>query len=184
MSGTTARLGLPYPTPTDDVSGFPAVSVEQMDALDSAVRYFSGTLSNRATVDPSLTAGDLYYATDTELLYEYNGSAWGTVMIAGAWQNLSLTTGFTDASGGSDPPAMRQVGDMIQCRGTASYSGSGGSQVLANATVVPSGFRSIALAYPGGSTAGLTINHTVPNHITVTVSTSDAVILEGLSCAM
>jgi hypothetical protein len=78
---TSPRLALQIPDATDNESLYPVVSAQRTGVLDNAAMYYSGTLVARASLT-GLVAGTLYYATDTTLLYEYNGTTWKTLVTA------------------------------------------------------------------------------------------------------
>jgi hypothetical protein len=127
VATTSPRRGLLSPVGADFPSEYRLAVTNHATVLDAEPGCFSGTLANRATVDSTPVAGDFYYATDTKLLYAYNGTAWGTVMIAGAWValatmspngNLNLTTG------GGYTPSARVVGDRLELKGTVSVTGT------------------------------------------------------------
>jgi hypothetical protein len=115
---STSRLILNVPDITDNESAFPVASSQQMTTLDNAVTITRNTISARpaATAVPNDT---MYYATDTGLYYVSNGSAWLTVMLAGAWVNLTLSASpSVGIASGSSTPAARPEGDTIRLRGT------------------------------------------------------------------
>ena len=124
MANSTSRLALPLPVGTDPPSELRTAISALSTAMDPSVLYYSGTLANRGTVVSSPLAGYLYYATDTTTLYEYNGSAWGVVMVAGAWVALStfgLASGVISIGAG-ETASVRLVGDMVQFKGGLSAS--------------------------------------------------------------
>ena len=78
---------------------------------------FSGTLVARASIS-GLVAGTFYYATDTALLYYYNGTVWQTVPLDTGWVALTLASGFiSGASITGYTPAYRKQGDTVRLRG-------------------------------------------------------------------
>jgi hypothetical protein len=160
------------------VSGYPAVAAAAAAVLDVAVRYFSGTISNRSAVVPSPVAGDHYYGTDTGLLYEWNGSAWLTVMLAGAWQASTAGSGVITA------PYVRTEGDVVRFRGSLAASGT----VTAGATLctLPSGcYRTdasvqIGLLFNGAGVVGPLAVDT-SGHVTCTANVTGGNFVTGLT---
>jgi hypothetical protein len=107
VASSTSRLGLDEPSATDAISGFPAEDVQALGVLDNAALYLTGTLAARSSVTP-LVAGVLYYATDSQVLAWYTGSAW--VQIASV--NSAFTTSGAIAAAlfeGSSPGGVRFV---------------------------------------------------------------------------
>jgi hypothetical protein len=138
MPTTTTRLALAQPVGADAASEFRVAITANTAKLDVAVRYFQGTLANRATVMAAALpagplAGDTYYGTDTLLRYVYNGTVWQTVMLAGAWTSLTGANGWTPT--GSYTPAARLVGDRIELCGELSKTGGTASPSLPVATL-------------------------------------------------
>lgn len=64
---------MPYPDETDEITDFPPVSEDQMDALDGAAIYAHGTFSSRSS-QPTID-GNLYESTDVTSLAYYSAAA-------------------------------------------------------------------------------------------------------------
>lgn len=122
---TTSRLSLNYPQETDTVTSYPAVNAQQAGILDAAVVYSEGTISSRPS---AAIKGRIYKGTDTGLYYFDTGTAWDTVMLAGAWVSLTANAGVTATN-----TFGRVVGDTAQLRGLATPSGS---SIAANTALV------------------------------------------------
>lgn len=123
MPGATSRLALVLPVGADAASELRVSITDNADTLDNAAIYLQGTLSARNALT-GVVAGTFYYVTDSTppVLTEYNGSAWGTVMLAGAWAVISGAAGV--ASAGRTASA-RIIGDCGQTKGAlANTSGS------------------------------------------------------------
>ena len=95
MPTDTSRLGLLQPVGGDSPVELREAIATNAAILDVAVRYFTGTLVNRSTVVPSPVAGDRYYATDANQLFDYVGSQWapatsfpGDLIISAATSRL------------------------------------------------------------------------------------------------
>jgi len=120
MPGTpTTRLSIPTINgAVDSPATYAGVNLAQMNIVDSLANYLpAGTLVACPSSPPE---GSFYRATDTGLLYEYNGTIWQTVMLASAWQTLTLESGVS--AGGGYTPAARLVGDTVQLCGSATGS--------------------------------------------------------------
>lgn len=83
MPATTTRLALPYPLPADSfvlsgTSGAFDALAARLDAI--GIAWSTGVLASRPAAG---NAGFLYFATDTDLLYYDNGTAWVTINASG-----------------------------------------------------------------------------------------------------
>lgn len=116
MPVNTPRLGLVTPAGTDNESLFPSQATTTYGVLDESVLMTSGTLASRPATPTPNVSGVTYYATDVKRFYFYDGAAWNTVQVAGAWSNLTLQTGIT-AFSGHYTPAARIVGDKVELCG-------------------------------------------------------------------
>ena len=173
MANSTSRLALPLPVGTDPPSELRTAIGALSTAMDPSVLYYSGTLANRGTVVSSPLAGYLYYATDKGILYEYNGSAWGTVMIAGAWTEVSFSSNWT---AGTYTPSSRLEGDLVRLKGVIinSTGSNQSSQVIGNiasSSMYPS--TQVALT---GSTPNVS---TIPIPVAVTIASNGAITAWG-----
>jgi hypothetical protein len=113
-----------------------------------------GLLASR----PAATAvpkGASYYATDTALFYESNGTVWLTVMLAGPWTALTLASGIAAVSNEYTPSA-RLEGDVVRLKGELFNASTALSAGAAWATIPasPAGMRPSAT---GGSASGLVL---------------------------
>lgn len=61
-----------------------------------------------------------------------------TTSTAGAWSTLTLASGWTPFGGLYSPGQYRQVGDMVQCRGTIKHAGNGFDTIV---FTLPTGVR-------------------------------------------
>jgi hypothetical protein len=77
MPTTSARLGLLAPVGGDFPSEYRLSAAANAAVLDNAAIYLPPGLLSARPVSPA--AGSFYRATDTGLLYEYNGTAWQTI---------------------------------------------------------------------------------------------------------
>jgi hypothetical protein len=150
---TTTRLSLPYPDSTDNVSGYPAVSADQMVGLDSAVLATHGVLASRPSSPPALNE---YYATDTGQLFVNTGSAWLLVSTAKlTYTNLTLASGVsaTDAY----TPSARIEGDRVFLRGSITPS----STVTTGTTIftLPAGMAPAGAIYLSAVAAQATTSY-------------------------
>jgi hypothetical protein len=178
MPTTTTRLGLVQPIGTDPSSELRTSITTNADTLDNAALYFQGTLANRSTVVASPIAGELYYATDAELLYEDNGSARVLVLLAGAWQSLSLSSNI-DA--GTYTPSARLEGDTVRLKGvmqnrTGSTTASGTVYAnLPSSSMYPANQLYATATTPGLASSPVSVSLTVATggQITVFAATSN-----------
>jgi hypothetical protein len=153
MPGSTTRRGLPTPLGTDAVSEFRLAITAVANAADTDSIYLSGTLAACAGLS-GLVAGTLYWATDTALLYEYNGTAWQTVMLAGPWIAMGPGGGWNLATGWP-APVYRIVGDRVELRGAVE---NGLSSTIASGSTVLTGLP--APAHQVGPTVNSNIDVT------------------------
>lgn len=152
---------------------------------DNAAIWLTGSLAARASISP-LVAGTLYKATDTGLLYHYDGTAWTTVMLAGAWQNLTLNTGAGIVATGGYVPSVRLEGDAVRLKGTMQNQ-SGGSFSGTWATV-PSGWRPSAhmslITYVQGNPDLVSITTAGVLSVGTTVLNNQNVALDGVTYSL
>jgi hypothetical protein len=146
MPGATARRGIPTPLGTDPVSEFRLAITAAANAADTDAIYSQGTLSARPAAT-AVPAGTFYYATDTGLLYEGNGTVWGTVMVAGAWQALTLYPSPAVSAGAGYTPAARLVGDVV------SLCGNGTGSSIGDWATIPSGLQPAELIVTTANTS-------------------------------
>lgn len=112
MATSTSRLGLLQPVGADPASELRVAITTNATLLDPSMRFFSGTLANRGTVDATPILGDSYYATDAGLMYMYNGSGWTQLGAVGSgYGNLSYVY---KTSG----PVTALLGQLIGCNGS------------------------------------------------------------------
>lgn len=151
MPTATTRLNLMQPVGPDPPSGLRVAITNNATTTDNAAIWLTGSLAARASISP-LVAGTLYKGTDTGLLYHYDGTAWTTVMLAGAWVALStmgLNVNLGSAAGGQYVPSARAEGDVIRFKGVLSATGAiAGGFVL---WTMPLGSRPASIAEPGGT---------------------------------
>jgi hypothetical protein len=139
---TTTNNDFRYPTGANDGTDFATGLQDFADDVDGM--WSSGTLAARPAAG---TLNRVYWATDTKLLYQDNGSAWTTVLLAGAWVALTLGTGV--ASSGYTASA-RPEGDLTRLRGAlANGTGSSIASGVALATVSSALRPSTGLIFPG-----------------------------------
>ena len=112
---TSTRLGLHIAEGTDLESAFPPMNAQANGILDSAVLVTEGTLAARPAA-ASVEKDRIYKATDTGVWYIGDGTNWHTMLIARAWQALTLATNVI-AVAGMYAPAVRFVGDKVEFRG-------------------------------------------------------------------
>jgi hypothetical protein len=137
MPGTpTTRLSIPTISGSvDDVSAYPAANLAQMEIVDNAAVYLSGTLAARAGLS-GLVAGTFYYATDTAALYFYNGTAWALLPAeTNAWQNITYGSSINTLQ----VSQTRVAGSSVFIRG--GFKNVGGATITAG-----SGFATVAAA--------------------------------------
>lgn len=112
---TTTNNSFRYPTDADNGVDF-ATGIADL-AADVDGMWSSGTLAARPA------AGKLnrvYWATDTKLLYQDNGTAWQTILLAGAWVPLTLGTEINAGTGYL--PSVRIEGDSARFKGAVTAS--------------------------------------------------------------
>lgn len=132
----TARAGLRYPVLSDsadvprDIQNL-ATDVDAKMAIDS-----QGVLAGRPTT--GLVQGQYYFATDNNLLYRYNGSAWITLnasaavdAAAGVGSLRTLGTGALQAAPGNDSRFNPGTVDGAANVGTLRTLGTGALQAAA-----------------------------------------------------
>jgi hypothetical protein len=97
--------------------------VETFETLDNAVTFSEGTLVSRPSAS---LAGRVYYATDVGRYYQDTGSAWETVLTAGAWTYLGLGTYVSRTTEGprrdSRPSSYTGGSSCRACKCPASWS--------------------------------------------------------------
>lgn len=115
MPTSTTRLGYSQPLTTDAAAQLRESITANATLSDDNVTITSGVVSSRPT--SSLVTGQTYYGTDTGLWYFYNGSAWETVMLAGAWVTISSGTFASGWTAASPVPRYRLEGDVVRLSG-------------------------------------------------------------------
>ena len=185
MANSTSRLALPLPVGSDPPSELRTAISALSTAMDPSVLYYSGTLANRGTVVSSPLAGYLYYATDTTTLYEYNGSAWLTCVIAQPWQALSLASNVISA--GDYTPSARLEGDIVRLKGVLTNNTGGTITSFATWATIPSGLRPTSaaaltfVAQAGGAANLIAIGPTGVIYVEVNVSNGLNLNLDGIT---
>jgi hypothetical protein len=154
MPATTSRLALVSPIGADAASEFRVAATASNAILDNAALWLTGTLAARASISP-LVAGTLYKGTDTGLLYHYDGTAWTTVLLAGAW--VSLTLAGSIGAGTGSTPSIRLEGDIVRLKGqpvnnTGSPMASGLVASGIPASCRPTAAMVVLGSYGGGAT--------------------------------
>jgi hypothetical protein len=105
MPTSTSRLDLLQPIGSDAVSELRIAITANATGLDGAVIVTQGTVSGRPTNGSYV--GQTYYATDTGLWYFWTGSAWQTVMLAGALSEGTVSSRALERTWGR--PITRQT---------------------------------------------------------------------------
>lgn len=131
----TARAGLRYPV-LADTADVPRDVKNLADDVDAKMAIDSqGLLSARPTT--GLVQGQYYFATDNNLIYRYNGSAWITLNAAGAVDAAAgvgslrtLGTGALQAAAGNDPRFAPGTVDGPVGTGTLRTLGTGAQQAM------------------------------------------------------
>lgn len=126
-------------------------------------------------------AGDEYFATDTGLTYKWNGTVWQTMLLAGAWQNLSITSGWS-ATSGYYTPAARFVGDRVELCGSLTYNSGGLSAFAQLPSAAYDPASNVQMAHPSGAASFVSIPGG-SSILTVSLAAAPGVIvhLDGLS---
>ena len=146
-------------------------------ALDNFDDIFLGAKSSDPSVDndgDSLTAGDLYFNTSSNVLKVYTGSAWSTVS--------TFTTGISNTnipvftSGVADDDFLRVAGTSIEGRSASEVlSDIGASAVAGSSSIVTTGALN-----SGSITSGFGTIDTGSSNITTTgVGTFGSLDIEG-----
>lgn len=133
---TTPNNSFRYPTSGNNGTDFASGLQDFADDVDGMWR--SGTFVSRPTAS-AVKAQSVYKATDTGVWYVSDGTNWNTMLIAGAWQTLTLASPV-QAWGSGYTPSARLVGDEVELCGQLINNGS----PLANATTlftVPSALK-------------------------------------------
>jgi hypothetical protein len=134
MPTSTTHRNLPEPIGSDTVSELRVAATALAAAVDGDVPYLSGTLTARSALT-GLFAGMLYYATDTALLYEYNGTIWQTVLLAGPWGPLTPASGFSVTASTEYTGSARQEGDVVRLKGLVQNVSAGSVSGATTATI-------------------------------------------------
>lgn len=132
---TTTNNGFQYPTGANDGDDF-ATGIQDF-ANDLDAMWDSGTLVARPASAPT---NAVYYATDANQYFNWNGVEWQIMLVAGPWVALTLGTNVGPYDSHFIPSA-RLEGDTIRFKGTLQTTGS----ILANATLA-----TIPIAATGG----------------------------------
>lgn len=131
MPTPSTRLSLLTPIGADAASELRVAIGANATALDGAILYSTNTLAARPaspTVAPAV-----YKATDTGLTYWWNGTVWQTLVLAGAWSNLTLGTGVGNLSG-CNVARIRREGDIAKLSGT--IQNTNGSSLPVSSTIL------------------------------------------------
>jgi hypothetical protein len=155
MPTTTSRLGLVQPIGTDGAAELRVSITANAADLDCTTRYFQGTLANRSTVDSSPIAGDLYGGTDTGLLYEYNGSAWVTLMTLG--MGMLAVSAQTGASYTATVGQL-VIGNSSSAQTITLPSPSANALVAVQAGTGHTGAAPVTVSTPSGSIIGVGVS--------------------------
>lgn len=181
MAGSTSRLALAEPVGADPVSELRISINNHASVLDAAIRVFEGTLSQRSSVTPAY--GDEYEATDTGLTYKWNGTAWQTILVAGAWQPLTLQAGVT-TGGAHSTASARLEGDVVRLTGIINAA-TGGTPAGTTFATLPSSTL-YPLNHPGimvgNNSLWITYYGTI--EIQVTLAAGTPFYLDGMSYAL
>lgn len=147
-------------------------------------RYFSGTAANLSNIIPVPIAGDLYYVTDATppVLTQYNGSAWGTAMIAGPWiapTNYPAIANLCE---------FRIVGDRVELKGSiTNITGSTiatPSSLLTNLPEPVVVTREFVVYVGGAGAATGTVNASGQFQVSVNWLNSSTIPLENISYSL
>ncbi len=193
MSTLTSRLSLVEWVGADVVSTIRTGNTTNMGTLDNTVLVTEGTFASRPAAS-SVEKDHVYKATDTGLWYIGDGTNWNTMIVAGAWANLSLGSGITAFGGGTFTPAYRLEADTLRLRGQATNAAGSKASGFTWATL-PAGFRptsavdvAVMVANNPIQMCDLTVNTngtmTVGVSASGTVAISSILLLDGLTFSL
>jgi hypothetical protein len=154
-SGSTARLALPYPLPSDPTN-VPGDVQALATALDSAVTAEgAGLLSARPAAG---TAGRIYRASDVPALYWDNGATWdqiwpplalpGLVTYAEKLRTVALSGGIATL----DLSLSNEFKVNLTANATIAFTNvpaTSGLRISVGVTLVQDGTGSRTVSYPG-----------------------------------